>query len=291
MEGSVGSGSGSSPRREDEGDSKPPSFRGNRPDNTKSALRLNTPQADEGPGQAGTPSSAVASLPHRRENKGAEDNAPAAPSPPTVPAPPTAPVIGWSEDGPVRASASAAPPAPAARYTPPPTTVSPESNRYRGASEPHPSTARARPPSSAAQRASANNNGVAAGVPVAASRDVETNETPAPTEDGPSSSPAVPKKYLYLGSAVLVALVVAVVVVAVVLSNNNKDSGPAPASSAGAPTASPPADGPAAVDSIVTLASVAERGSLNCGISLLAGFGSVSNGEYAGLDVDLVSTR
>jgi hypothetical protein len=139
-------------------------------------------------------------------------------------------------------------------------------------------------------------NTAAAGVPAVPTVGTDTNQAPAPTEESAASPTSdgkgVPKKYFYLGGVILVAVIVALVVVVVVVVNNKKDSGPAPAANTtgeSAPTSTPPPSSPGGVESTPTLATIAQRGSLKCGITLQPGFGSESDGEYTGFDADLVS--
>lgn len=311
---SVGSGSHSSGRGRsevDEGDSKPPSI--SRPAQGHSDLRLNTPQAEEGPEQA-VASGGVAVLP---EPRAAETNksAPTAPSSSPTSSASTSrqtsspfirasaaaasseSVIGWSEDGPIRASRSAEAPTSAARYVSPPR-ASPETAGRQGVSSPSATRATrpTAPSSSAARRStSPNDNGglagnVAVGIPTGSTTGADTNE-----DKSSSSSGGISKKKLLIIGAILVAIVVAVVVVVVVVVGGNNND-PAPASDTGdSASPPPPVDGsptsaPAGGKPILTLATVAQRGSLKCGISMQQGFGSITNGEYEGFDVDLVST-
>lgn len=327
MSSSLGSGSKASTARPtvDDGDSKPPSFSRNRPSTSKSKLRLNTPQADEGP-DGEEAENGVAALPQRSSPEASRKWS--SPSEEGT-------VVGFTEDGPIRRAAvsDASPPARV------PTAHQPSAYRAGSAmlssamsspaavraepttprSQRSPASVRASRPvgmptqaSLAARRSSANNNrtDAAAGVPVVSgSADADPNETVVNTEaDSSVSSDAdksIPKKYLYWGGALIVVLVVVLAVVIPVLVKSSKNDAPPPAPVVenssptmeppspddSPPSTSPPSSSPVAgVEPISALATVAQRGSLKCGISLRAGFGIANDGEYSGFDVDLVST-
>lgn len=120
-----------------------------------------------------------------------------------------------------------------------------------------------------------------------------------------SADEGIPKKYLYWGGAIIVVLVVVLAVVVSVLVTGNNDDAPSLAPGVTTESTSPPmglpSEGPTPVsppsaspasESISTLSTVAQRGSLKCGITLQAGFATVDgDGQYSGFDVDLVSTE
>jgi len=277
-----GSGSRSTGRpTEDEGDDKP-SFCMQRPVDNLSALRLNTPQAEEGPGQAEA-AAGVAVLPQRSVRPVSKRSAANAPTPTD------GPVVGYSEDGPIYASAGQS-------FSPSETLVTPPRPASNQASyTPRPGAASS---TYAARRLAENNYegtvNVAAGVPAAGTTDIESSEAPVSAEDEAPSSTGIPRKYKIGGAFLVVVVVALVVVIAVVVSNNNKDSAPRapPVASEGEsePTSTPPPDASAPVEPTNTLSKIAQRGSLKCGIALQPGFGIVSSGNFTDFDGDNVST-
>lgn len=315
---SVGSGSRSSGGRgglqeADDGDDKPKPSSRMMTQSARLNLCLNTPQAEEGPDQAEASAGGVAMLPQRRETtaaskltSGADTTSTAASTtvPPTVRAnagPSSgSSVVGWSEDGPIRASSSDPPSPPAARHASPQRALQSNGGRAQGASTSAGQRAsETRPTTSSAPRRSAPSNtnaaaNVAAGVPAATGVGSNgANSLPEDDKQNPSEG-CTKKQKLIIGGIALLVIIVAVVVVLVLLLGGGSDETDTPVSvtpGESAPPAESPTSAPIDGEPLLTLGTVAQRGTLKCGISLKQGFGSVTNGQYEGFDVDLVSTR
>lgn len=319
---SIGSRGGRS--EADEGEPQPPSV--TRPSKPRPLdLRLNTPQADEGPEQ---PGGGVPILPQPRatENRKTmsdvianQTRALASVTPPTVRAatlPPSSDsVVGFTEDGPIRSSNRAAS-APAARYSPgspsresrqaQPPAVSPrespspppQSLEARRSSPEAPSSSTPSPSSSSPRRSAPSNNneraavGAATGVAAAATASGDTNGAAALREEDKEPTCTCSKKNLIIGGIVAAVIVVVLVVVLVLFVGGDDPPTPSPTSNDTSTPGPTPGTSVGEDESILTLASIAEHGTLKCGIGMQQGFGSVNDsGEYEGFNADLVSFK